>query len=100
MDVTLTLWGCTISSAHSWIPSHTILLISGPSVRGGGRPTISLSGSSIVEVNPEMRDADWLRDFAQRLTRREHVNPEFPLNGIRVTPRLFPAWLIRRQSSI
>jgi hypothetical protein len=25
-----------------------------------------------------MPDADWLRTFAQRMTRREHVNPPFP----------------------
>jgi len=32
-------------------------------------------------VDPCMADADWLRGFAQRLVKRDHVNEPFPEGG-------------------
>lgn len=41
-----------------------------------------MTASTHVDVDPCMVDATWLREFAARLTKREHVNPPFPENGM------------------
>lgn len=50
-------------------------------MRAGGRPTLSLTQGTHVDVDPLMVDAYWLRANAQRLVRREHVNQPFPEGG-------------------
>ena len=80
-DATLTLWGRTCDSASQWKASYTILLITDPSFRGDRRPTLSLSHNTLVNVDPCIEDAEWLRAHAQRLTRRECVNLPFPEGG-------------------
>lgn len=80
-EATLTLWGCITSSASSWKVSHTILLLTNPGFKDDRRATISLTSTTHVDVDPCMADAIWLREFAQRLTKREHVNQPFPENG-------------------
>lgn len=79
-EATITLWARVASSASSWIPSHTILLLTNPGFKDNRRPTIILESKTHVDVDPCMADAEWLRNFAQRLTKREHVNPPFPEN--------------------
>lgn len=80
-EATLTLWGCVTSSASSWKVSHTILLLTNPGSKDDRRSTITLTSRTHVDVDPCMADATWLREFAQRMTQREHVNPPFPENG-------------------
>lgn len=79
-EATLTLWGCITSSASSWKVSHTILLLTNPGFKDDRRAMISLTTGTHVDVDPCMADAVWLREFAQRLTMREHVNQPFPEN--------------------
>lgn len=74
----LTLWGATLASVDPWKPSSTILLISNPRCRLDRYVSISLTAISHVDVNPCMNDADWLRAYAQRVGKRDHVNPPFP----------------------
>lgn len=83
-DATLTLWGRTAGSASYWKTSYTILLLSNPGFRGDRRPTLSLNQGTYVDVDPCMDDAYWLRGYAQRLTKREHVNQPFPEGGMLV----------------
>jgi len=80
-SATLTLWGCTAPSAASWKASYTILLLSRPGFRNEGRPEILLNADTHVDVDPLMTDAYWLRGLAEKLTKREHVNPPFPEGG-------------------
>ena len=80
-DATLILWGRTAASAAYWKTSSTILLVSNASFRNERKPTISLSQATHVDVDPCMEDAYWLRGYAQRLTKREHVNQPFPADG-------------------
>ena len=80
-DATLTLWARTATSASLWKPSYTILLMTNPTFKGDRRPTLSLNQSTHVDVDPCMDDAYWLRGYAQKLTRREHVNEPFPDGG-------------------
>lgn len=88
-EVTLTLWGRTCASAPAWKPSHTLLLISNAKFRDGRRPEITTTAETHLEVDPEIRDAEWLRDFARKLATRDHVNPLFPVDGmdVRFGPR-------------
>nr|POE80955.1 hypothetical protein CFP56_57029 [Quercus suber] len=42
------------------------------------KPYLTLNASSIVDINPVMPDAQWLRAWAMRQRTREAVNPPFP----------------------
>ena len=83
-EATLTLWNALTPSTALWKPAQTILLLKSPSFKSERRPILFITGDTHVDVDPNMRDADWLRDYAQKLTKREHVNPEFPENGTAV----------------
>ena len=83
-DVKLILWGSLCFSTAFWKPSNTILLITRPGLYGEGRPLLSLTNDTFVDVDPCMTDANWLRGHAQRLTKREHVNQPFPAGGMRL----------------
>ncbi|KAJ9665735.1 hypothetical protein H2201_004220 [Coniosporium apollinis] len=80
-EASLTLWGASAASAGSWKASHTILLLTEPEWRVDKRAWISLTSSTQVDVDPAIPDTEWLRGLAQRLTRRERVNPPFPDGG-------------------
>ncbi|KAL8733899.1 MAG: hypothetical protein Q9166_001887 [cf. Caloplaca sp. 2 TL-2023] len=81
-DATLALWGRVAASAAYWKTSRTILLMSNPGFRGDKRPTLSINRNTYVDVDPCMADAEWLKNFAQRLTTREPINVSFPEGGI------------------
>ena len=80
-EAALSLWNHLCPSAAAWKPSKTILLITNAGYRGEGRPTITISHTTQVEVDPEMHDATWLRSLAQRLTKRDYINQSFPVDG-------------------
>ena len=84
-DAKLTLWGALCSSPAYWKASYTILLITRPGLYGDGRPLLSLTSDTCVDVDPCMTDAYWLRGHAQGLTKREHVNQPFPEGGMCLT---------------
>ena len=94
-DATLTLWACAAASASHWKPSYTILLMTNPSFKGDRRPMLSLNQSTHVDVDPCMDDAYWLRGYAQKLTKREHVNEPFPEGGARLNYQTMVLRLIR-----
>ena len=77
-EATLTLWGSLTASVTSWRPSYTILLIRNPGWRIYKKAYLSLNANTRVDIDPAINDAIWLRAFAQRLTKKEHINPEFP----------------------
>jgi hypothetical protein len=77
-EASLTLFGAACSSASTWKPSYTVLLISNPGWRIDRSTNLTLNANTTVHVNPNMSDALWLRALAQRLTKTEHVNPPFP----------------------
>ena len=81
-EANFTLWGWVCSSASAWKPSRTLLLISRPSFKVDRVLMVNMTSNTFVEVDPLMRDAIWLRSFAQKLTKREHVNPEIPDDGL------------------
>jgi len=77
-DASLTLYGGLSDSASSFQPSKTVLLISDPGWRIEKTAKLSLNGNSRLDIDPDMGDARRLRALAQRLTKKEHVNPAFP----------------------
>ncbi|TID19035.1 hypothetical protein E6O75_ATG06156 [Venturia nashicola] len=77
-EATLTLWGPSALSASTWEPSKTILFISSPGWRIDRRTYISLTSSTLIDIDPNIPDAEWLRTYAERLTRHTHINPSFP----------------------
>ncbi|KAI9717432.1 MAG: hypothetical protein M1828_007194 [Chrysothrix sp. TS-e1954] len=74
----LTLWDTTVASVDDWKPSFTILLITNASIRSNKNVSLSLSSNTLVDVDPMMPDAQWLRKMAQKMTKRDHVNPACP----------------------
>lgn len=75
---TLTLYGSASNSASAWQPSHTVLLIANPGWRIDRTAKLSLNANTQLHIDPDMADARYVRALAQRLTKREHVNPPFP----------------------
>jgi hypothetical protein len=79
----LSLWGdVCVGSVEGWKVSGTVLLLTNPGVkveRGGGKLTISKD--TFVDVDPECRDAAWLKGYAERMQKRDCVNLAFPEGG-------------------
>ena len=80
-EATLALRGRIALSAADWNRSETILLLSDPDLRIGEKSTICIKPGTHVDVDPSMSEAIWLRNFAQRLTKNEHINQLFPEGG-------------------
>lgn len=79
-EIKLTLWGEQIESSRPWQPGKTILLISTPGYRAlySGKGSISIQHSTMVDVDPDFPDAEWMRKYADGLTKREGLCLEFP----------------------
>ncbi|KAI8932169.1 hypothetical protein NX059_011051 [Plenodomus lindquistii] len=78
-DATLTLYSSLCSSATHLKPSHSILLISNPGWRIDKTAKLTINANSRIDIDPDTGDARRLRALAQRLTKKEHVNPPFPI---------------------
>jgi len=80
-DATLTLYSSLCASASILTPSHTVLLLSNPGWRIDKTAKLSLNANSRVDIDPDLGDARRLRALAQRLTKKQHVNPPFPMEA-------------------
>ncbi|KAK3325899.1 hypothetical protein B0H66DRAFT_616635 [Apodospora peruviana] len=78
----LKLWRDKVQSARDWIPNQTVLLITDPKCRPAekkaGIAELSIGITSMVEIDPAIRDADWLRTMASNRTKKEAVYIPFP----------------------
>lgn len=81
-EIVLKLWGTYSLSARDWIPSQTILLLSNPTFKLEHRGSYSLgvSYATIVDLEPDFPDAEWLRKYATNLRKKESVDQRFPLD--------------------
>ena len=79
-EVRLTVWNEIIESAKCWKAGETVLLISNPGyrVRGNGKGELGITACTMVDVEPEGQDADWLRQFTTGLTRKESLCLKVP----------------------
>ncbi|KAK0719704.1 hypothetical protein B0H67DRAFT_643026 [Lasiosphaeris hirsuta] len=78
----LKLWEDKVSSARTWIPNRTVLLISNPYYRQpdkrGTSSGLGIGITSMVDVDPDFPDAHWLRREAVNRTKKESVYIPFP----------------------
>ncbi len=74
----LTLYGPASASASPWIPSRTVLLIAKPGWRIDRTVKLSLNANTQLHIDPDLADARYVQALAQRLDKKEHVNPAFP----------------------
>jgi hypothetical protein len=74
-EARLTVWNEMIESAKSWKPGETVLLISNPGyrVKFNGKGDLGIVAGTMVDVEPEGSDAEWLRRYAAGLTKRESL---------------------------
>ncbi|KAF2681655.1 hypothetical protein K458DRAFT_77332 [Lentithecium fluviatile CBS 122367] len=77
-EAQLTLYGPVSNSASSWTPSQTVLLVANPGWRIDRTAKLSLNANTQLHIDPNTADARYVRALAQRLTKKEHVNPAFP----------------------
>lgn len=75
----LKLWEDKVASAKHWHPNQTILLISKPTRKSWGTaPELGIGPNSMIDVDPQFPDADWLRNKAKTMMKRESVYIPFP----------------------
>ncbi|KAH9826196.1 hypothetical protein Tdes44962_MAKER03714 [Teratosphaeria destructans] len=97
-EATLGLWGTIASSPlgrtlaenntnpdqiytrRSWKAGETVLLLQAPGWKMGRSTYLTLSAATMVDVDPPIPDADWLRRWSLRQKSREAINPPFPQN--------------------
>lgn len=80
------LWEDKIASAKSWSPNQTILLLSNPSCRANkynsrfddANAELGIDHSTMVHVDPDFAEADWLRTKVQDLAKKQSVITRFP----------------------
>jgi hypothetical protein len=78
-ETVLKLWGEQGLSARDWKPSKTILLFSNPTFRNEARGcSLGLSHATMVDVDPDFPDADYVRKYAAKLNKKESVDQTFP----------------------
>ncbi|KAH9892363.1 hypothetical protein F4778DRAFT_772781 [Xylariomycetidae sp. FL2044] len=80
----LKLWGDQVSSAKNWVPNRTMLLISSPTCKNNGSATkqaeVGIGYSSMVNVDPEIAEATWLRKRVLSMAKKDSVYIPFPTN--------------------
>lgn len=81
IETMLCVWDALMDSVALWRPSVTVLLVTNPGWKDGGKKNLSINPNTYVDVDPNMYDADWLRNHAQNIAKRNHVNPPFPREG-------------------
>ena len=79
-EVRLTVWNEVIESAKSWVAGVTVLLISNPGYRVSqyGKGSLGITSATMVDVEPEGADAEWLRRYAVGMTKKESLCLPFP----------------------
>ena len=80
-EAMLVVWGAAAVSVSDWRPGSTLLLLSRISFSHDIRPTLTLNQRSIVDVNPLMVQAEWLKTHIEHIQKQNHVNQPFPEKG-------------------
>ncbi|GJC79429.1 hypothetical protein ColLi_02267 [Colletotrichum liriopes] len=81
----LTLWEDKANSAKLWKPNETILLLTSPKFvppqdkeQMPSSARISLNYNTLVDVDPNFHDANWLREWVTNRVKKEGVYVPFP----------------------
>ncbi|GAB7365615.1 hypothetical protein MBLNU230_g6684t1 [Neophaeotheca triangularis] len=67
-----------VPTRHSWKAGETVLLLQAPGSKIGTRTYLSLTSTTILDINPSIPDTLWLRKWSLRQKSRESINPIFP----------------------
>jgi hypothetical protein len=82
-EATISLWGPLTSSAAPWKALQTILLLERVNCQvRGSYIGLNFNSNTMVDIDPDIPDAHWLRGFAVRMIKKDHVNPPFPEDGV------------------
>ncbi|KAH6712968.1 hypothetical protein BKA61DRAFT_66343 [Leptodontidium sp. MPI-SDFR-AT-0119] len=75
-DVRMTLWNSQIESSKDWQPGTTILLLSNPGykVLFSGKGSVRVAHQTMIDVEPDFPDAEWLRKYAAWLMKKESLS--------------------------
>lgn len=68
----------TTQVAQPWIPGQTVLLLQAPGWKIGRTIYLNLTSTTILDIDPAIKDAEWLRNWALRQRSKEALNPPFP----------------------
>ncbi|GAB7342995.1 hypothetical protein MBLNU457_g1091t2 [Dothideomycetes sp. NU457] len=80
-EATLSLFDAASTSATSFQPSHTVLLLTAIGCNSSGaKPTIYCNASTLIDVDPSIPETSYLRRLASRATKRSPIDPPFPLS--------------------
>lgn len=81
-ETKITMWNELIVSARDWVPGCTILLVSNPGHKvpsyGGAKATVVVQYKTMVEVDPEFAEAEWLMRYALGMMKKESLCLELP----------------------
>lgn len=78
-ETVLKLWGEQGNSARDWKPSETILLFLNPNFRNEAHGcSLGLSHATMVDVDPDFPDAEYIRKYAVSLNKKESMDQTFP----------------------
>ena len=80
-EVIMSLWEDLINSAFLWTPSRTILLLTNPGWKEGKLGKVLVNSNTFIDIDPDLYEAEWLRNRAQGMAKRAHVNPPYPDQG-------------------
>lgn len=76
----MTLWNSQINSCKDWQPGTTVLLLSNPGykVQFSGKGSVGIMHATMIDVEPDFPDADWLRKYAAGLMKKESLSVVWP----------------------
>lgn len=78
-EAMLNLFDAASTSAASFQPSHTVLLLTAAGCNvSSAKPTIYINASTLIDVDPSIPETSYLRRFAFRATKKAPTNPAFP----------------------
>jgi len=80
-EVRMTLWNSQIDSCKDWQPGTTILLLSNPGykLQFSGKGSVGIIHQTMIDIEPDFPDADWLRKYAAGLMKKESLNVAWPV---------------------
>ncbi|KAL0778022.1 hypothetical protein CaCOL14_005675 [Colletotrichum acutatum] len=81
----LTLWEDKANSARFWKPNETMLLFTSPKFvppsdnkSGPLSASIGLDHNTLIDVDPDFQDANWLRQWVKKRVKKESIYVPFP----------------------
>ena len=70
--------GAASNKSSPWKPGETVLLLQSPGWKLSRTTYLNFTSSTIVDIDPAMKDAEWLRRWASRQKSKDALNPPFP----------------------